>query len=404
MEFPNLRHLRAFKEVAERQSVSAAAEHVHLSQPAVTQAIGGLERRLGVSLFERRPEGMFATASGAGFLRRVQRVFELLDRGAAEAVHLAGRKTLPASPGFVQHVSASQLRALIGIWETGSFSLAARKIGISQPSVHRAARDLEKLAGVAFYATSSNGIELTRAGEAFARGGKLAAAELIQAHDELELEKGQDNTRIVIGSMPLSRTSILPDAVHQLIHDSPGVQLRTIEGPYDELLRSLRYGELDLLIGALRDPVPFDDVTQEALFDDPLSIVVGAGHPLVGCSGVTLADVMRYPWIAPPKPTPTGAYLFRTLKIGELAETPVRIVSSSLVFVRGMLMRGDYVTVMSRHQMAVEREQGLLVPLDTPLPDSARSIGITTRTNWLPTPTQTRFLSLLRQASTVSYA
>ena len=46
--------------------------------------------------------------------------------------------------------------------------------------------------------------------------------------------------------------------------------------------------------------------------------------------------------------------LHRLLRIGARDETPVRIVSSSLVLVRGLLTRGDYVTIMSRHQMQVE--------------------------------------------------
>jgi len=78
VNFPNLRHLRAFKEVAERNSVSAAATQVHLSQPAVTQAVSGLEKSLGIELFDRRSDGMFVTELGATFLRRVQRIFDLL--------------------------------------------------------------------------------------------------------------------------------------------------------------------------------------------------------------------------------------------------------------------------------------------------------------------------------------
>ncbi|MEJ1999600.1 MAG: LysR family transcriptional regulator, partial [Maritimibacter sp.] len=61
--------------------------------------------------------------------------------------------------------------------------------------------------------------------------------------------------------------------------------------------------------------------------------------------------------------------------------------------------RGDYVTILSPRQAAVEIAQGLMVPLDIPLPDSARPIGLTTRAGWMPTPTQARFLSLVRSAA-----
>lgn len=399
MEIPNLRHLMAFREVAENQGVSVAAARVHLSQPAVTQAIAGLERRLGLTLFDRRAEGMFATPSGQMFLSRIQRMFAHLAEGAADVHRTAGRRNRTTKPDFYKMVSASQIRALVALWETGNFTIAARKLGISQPSIHRAARDLEKLAGTPFFVSTRQGTELSQAAELFARAVKLAIAELQQGYDEIAQSRGQDSTRISVGSLPLSRTSILPQATHALLSEKAGVQIRTVDGPYDELLRGLRYGDLDFLIGALRDPAPTADIEQEMLFDDPLAVVVGARHPLAGPERRTLGETLHYPWIAPPKTTPSGSYLYRTLRIGDLAETPVRIVSSSLVLVRGLLTRGDYVTVMSMHQMAVEREQGLLVPLNIDLPDSDRPIGLTTRKGWTPTATQRRFLDLVRRAA-----
>ena len=80
-------------------------------------------------------------------------------------------------------------------------------------------------------------------------------------------------------------------------------------------------------------------------------------------------------------------------------QTPVSVVTSSMVLVRGLLTRGDYLTLLSPRQAAVEIDQGLMRPLDLPLPDSARQIGLTTRSDWMPTPTQARFLDLVRAAA-----
>ena len=386
-------------EVADAHGISAAAHRIHLSQPAVTQAISGLERRFGVPLLDRRPEGMFATPEGEVLLTRVRRMFAMLAQGAAQAIRLAARRDGRPVAGFDTRVTAAQLRALIAIRDAGNFSLAARRLGIAQPSVHRAGRDLEKLSGLKLFVPGRKGIELTPQAEAFARAVKLAEAELGQGLDELTRLSGADATRIAVGSMPLSRTEILPAACDALLREAGGVQIRFTDAPYAELLRELRYGELDFLIGALRDPPPADDVVQERLFDDPLAVMVGPGHPLAGRRGLQLSDTLAYPWIAPPKDTPSGDYLFRTLGIGALADTPVRVVTSSMVLVRGLLRRGDHLTILSPRQAAVEIDQGLMVPLDIPLPGSARPIGITTRGGWMPTPTQARFLDLVRAAA-----
>ena len=401
--FSNIRHLKAFRETARLKGISAGAEAVHLSQPAVTQAIAGLERSLELPLFDRCPDGMFLTEAGALFNARVTSLFDLLENGARAAVRQAGRRDVldgaRPDPEFHTRVSAAQLRALVAVGDSGSFSLAARATGISQPSIHRAARELERLAGIALLVPRRGGIELSEPGEVFARAVKLAAAELRQGHAELAALKGRDSSRIVVGSMPLSRSQILPDAIDQLLVQRSAVQLRNVDGPYGELLRGLRHGDLDLLIGALRDPVPTEDVVQEVLFDDPLALVVGPRHPLATRTGVTLDQTLQFPWIAPPITTPAGSYLHQVLKIDELPQTPVRVVSSSMVMVRGLLARGQYVTIMSLNQIGVERDMGLMVPLDVPLEGGARPIGLTTRRGWTPTPTQALFLDLIRAAA-----
>jgi len=386
-------------EVSDAGGISAAAHRVHLSQPAVTQAIARLEARFDARLLERRPEGMFPTPEGAVLLTRVRRMFDTLAEGAARAIRLAARRDGKPVPGFHTRATAAQLRALVAIRAAGNFSLAARTLGISQPSIHRAGRDLEKLSGLRLFLPARGGIELTPQAEAFARAVKLAEAELAQGIDELARLQGRDATRIAVGSMPLSRTEILPAACDALLKETAGAQIRCVDAPYAELLRALRYGELDVLIGALRDPAPSEDVVQEALLEDTLAVMARPGHPLAGRGALAPEDALAYPWIAPPKETPAGSYLFRRLGIGAMQETPVRVVSSSMVLVRAMLGRGDYLTILSPRQAAVEIAQGLMVPLDLPLPGSARRIGLTTRAGWMPTPTQARFLDLVRAAA-----
>lgn len=133
--------------------------------------------------------------------------------------------------------------------------------------------------------------------------------------------------------------------------------------------------------------------------DNRLAIVVSPKHPLAGRRNLQLSDALAYPWIAPPKTTPAGSYLYRTLDIGCLERTPVQIVSSSLVLVRGLLALGDYVTILSLQQAAQELAQGQIVPLDISLPDSSRPIGLTFRKSWSPTLTQARFLDLVRSVA-----
>src|SRR5438045_5941531 len=75
---PNLRHLMIFDQVARRGSVSAAARAAHLSQPAVTQAVGHNEAGLGARLMQRSYSGLALTGAGRAAAQRVDRALQML--------------------------------------------------------------------------------------------------------------------------------------------------------------------------------------------------------------------------------------------------------------------------------------------------------------------------------------
>lgn len=397
-DLPHIRYLYVVSEVFRHRRISAAAETVHLSQPAATQSLARVEELLQVKLFERRPKGMFPTEAGAIFEQRLERILQHLRRGDGLARKKAPRgKADPPKKSFHRFCSPVQIRAILAIARTGNFSQAANELGVSQPGVHRAVRELASLAGFDLFDQTRGGVVLSPAADVFVHQLRLAVSEFRQAVFEINEFLGRDVTRINLGSLPLSRTSILPAAINELLGVvGTGVQVNCVDARYHALLRDLRFGELDFLIGALRSPKPASDVEQEELFVDQLAVVASPNHPLAGRTKMTLEETLAYPWIAPPRETPSGSYLFERLRIQDRAETPVRIVSSSLVLLRGLLSRGDYVSVASKRQIEVEEQSGALVQLPIELPDSGRAIGLTFRTGWTPTPIQRRFLDILR--------
>ena len=398
--FPNIRHMRVFLETARTGSVSTAAELCHLSQPAATQALARLEADVGASLLVRRRQKAALTTCGRLFAERASTALLHLKSGAQAALRESGKKATQ-NAGFELSVTASQLRNLIAIANAGSFSVAANTLGLSQPTVHRTARSLEAVAGVSFFIARPSGVRLTPSAEAFVLGAKLAQSEIRQSVEEIGRELGQERGTFVLGSLPLARTAIVPKAIHALVSSVEGFQVRVVDGRYAELLRSLREGDLDCLIGALRHPAPAEDILQELLFEDALAIVAHPDHPLAGRPLGSLDETLEYPWIAPPKETPAGQYLFETLRIQDWPKTPVRVVSSSMAVLRGVLAEGPYLSVVSEHQISVDEVLGAVTKLDVPLKGHTRDIGLTYRRGWQPTETQSRFIEFLRKFGTL---
>ena len=97
-------------------------------------------------------------------------------------------------------VRSTQLEALDAVVEHGNFSVAARARHLSQPSIHRSARELERLLGVPLFEKTSFGITPTRAAEELARRARLAFAEIEQARAEVHALSGGESGRTVIGA------------------------------------------------------------------------------------------------------------------------------------------------------------------------------------------------------------
>src|SRR5438270_2932405 len=127
---PNLRHLMLFDQVVRRGSVSAAARASHLSQPAVTQAVGQIEAAFGARLMQRSYSGLALTGEGRAAAQRVERALEML-RDALVAVR--ARAGNAASADVLRGITTTQLHALIAVVEEGAFARAARRAGAPGP-------------------------------------------------------------------------------------------------------------------------------------------------------------------------------------------------------------------------------------------------------------------------------
>ncbi|MEW1861919.1 MULTISPECIES: LysR family transcriptional regulator [unclassified Streptomyces] len=99
-----LRQLRYFVAVAEFGHFGRAAAHLHIVQPAVSKQIAGLERELGLDLFDRSRRQARLTSDGEAFLPHARRVLRAVDRAATAAADLAAGSTgtlrLGGNPGL----------------------------------------------------------------------------------------------------------------------------------------------------------------------------------------------------------------------------------------------------------------------------------------------------------------
>lgn len=86
----DLRLLRYFMACVDHRTMHAAAQAVHISQPALSKAIADLETSLGVALFERRPRGVAPTPYGETLYRYAKMIDSEFRRAVAEIEAMRG--------------------------------------------------------------------------------------------------------------------------------------------------------------------------------------------------------------------------------------------------------------------------------------------------------------------------
>lgn len=84
---------RVFFEVAKFQSITLAAKHLHISQPAISKSIKSLEEQIGGKLFIRSRNGVVLTEDGKVLFYYVKRALELFNQGEQKYLEMLNLKS-----------------------------------------------------------------------------------------------------------------------------------------------------------------------------------------------------------------------------------------------------------------------------------------------------------------------
>ena len=196
--------------------------------------------------------------------------------------------------------------------------------------------------------------------------------------------------------MPLSRAHLVPRAVARLLEERPALSVSIVEGSWRELVEPLRDGLIDLMIGALR-PMHLPDLDQAPLHESHMIVAAGARHPLAGPAAVPLDRLAAFPWVVGHCGSPVRMQWEALFAGRDLPPHPVECGSAMVI--RGLLAQGDFLTLLSPEQIALEMAGGVLAQVGPRLAGSVRRIGVTTRRDWRPTAGQRRFLDHLEDVT-----
>ena len=246
----------------------------------------------------------------------------------------------------LRHLKPMQLRLMAALRDAEALGRAADRMGISQPAASRLLAEMEELLGLRLHERQGRGLRLTEAGAALARRAARIQIELTDAARELaETESGQAGT-IRVGAVTGPALSMVMPAIIELQESSPGIHAEVTVGTSVLLCDQLRDGNLDF---ALARPGASDSLVEARLIgNEPLSLAVRRGHPLLLRPDIQFGDLMDYDWILGPDDTLLTQSVMARLVDLRLPSPRRRISTSSFLFTLALLNQTNAIAPLAR--------------------------------------------------------
>lgn len=193
-------------------------------------------------------------------------------------------------------ISLRQMRAFAAVTQTGSFTLAARQLNLTQSAVSMLVQQLEQELHLRLFDRSRTTITLTEAGENL-----LPLAQRI-LEDVRQVVEGASEIRALrrgvlrVSTSQMMACTWVASVLTEFGEQHPGVSLRLADTVADDVVGTVRNGSVELGIGPER--VTGDDVTRSFLMNVPIRLVCSKAHPAYDRASVSWKELRDERWIS----------------------------------------------------------------------------------------------------------
>lgn len=188
-----------------------------------------------------------------------------------------------------------QLRYFVAVAELGSFTRAAEKCDVAQPSLSQQIIKLEKELRHPLFERLGRTIRLTDAGRALYDHAVGVLAGIDEIRDRVTAATDPNRGTVAVGAIPTIAPYLLPPLLKSFAKKFPKATLTLHENLTDAVIRSCLAGEVD--VGVIASPVANDLLHSEPLFTEPLLLAMPASHRLVKKRTVALDDLAEEPFV-----------------------------------------------------------------------------------------------------------
>jgi DNA-binding transcriptional LysR family regulator len=161
--------------------------------------------------------------------------------------------------------------------------------------------------------------------------------------------------QVRIGVVPTATQFLLPAAARRLLHEAPGVSLRTDVGLVDVLTPKLREGELDIVVASEMQPEP--GIVSQVVAEDAIVVAASARHELFRGRTPTLKDLVPHRWALQPPGAPMRDWLDHTFDRRSLPRPQVQVESTMLLMLPTLIAEKMVVTYRDKGYLSAATQR-----------------------------------------------
>lgn len=188
-----------------------------------------------------------------------------------------------------------QLRYFCAVAETGSFTRAAEREQVAQPSLSQQIMKLEEELGVRLFDRLGRAVRLTDPGQVFLPRARAILSELRAAKEEVAERQATVSGAVCVGVIPTIAPYFLPARIAVFARKYPQATITVVEDVTVHLLDRLRGGLVDLAIMAL--PARGHDLECFPLLTERLFAILPKGHDLARRRSVMMKELRQEPFL-----------------------------------------------------------------------------------------------------------
>src|SRR5277367_5511287 len=246
-----------------------------------------------------------------------------------------------------------QLRYVCAIAETGSFSRAAERCQVAQPSLSQQVLKLEEDLGAKLFDRLGRSVRVTEAGRAFIPRARAILEQMDEARSSAAANDADLHGSVAVGVIPTVAPYLMPAYTAAFAKKYPDAKLRIVEDTTSVLVEGLRDLSIDVAILAL--PLRYKDLDLFPIRTEPLFAVLKRDHPRASAESLALKDLRGESFVML-----RDGHCFRDLSISACTHARVtpRIAFESGQFssLFGMVAAGVGISLVP--EMAIDRNAG----------------------------------------------